>query len=48
MTLPISAGILSWKAPNTLEKTLETYVKNDLFDLIKDVVILFQPNFFKF
>lgn len=42
MTLPISAGILSWKSPNTLEKTLETYVKNDLFDLIQDVVILFQ------
>lgn len=42
MTLPISVGILSWKSAETLDKTLETYKENDLFDLVKDVVILFQ------
>jgi len=42
MTLPISAGIMSWRSAKTLDKTLETYRDNDLFDLIKDVVILFQ------
>lgn len=42
MSLPISAGIISWRSAETLDKTLETYKENDLFDLIKDVVILFQ------
>jgi FkbM family methyltransferase len=40
--LPISVGILSWKSPQSLENTLESYKKNGLFDLVDDVCIFFQ------
>ena len=40
--LPISVGILSWKSNATLRNTLESYKRNGLFDIVDDVVILFQ------
>lgn len=40
--LPISVGILSWKSNETLRNTLDSYVKNGLFDIVNDVTIFFQ------
>lgn len=40
--LPISVGILSWNSPEVLEETIKTYLLNGLFNLVSDVVILFQ------
>ena len=34
--------ILSWRSPEILEKTLETYKKNKLFDFFDEKLILFQ------
>lgn len=40
--LPLSIGILSWKAHKTLVNTLESYIKNGLFDIVDEVLIFFQ------
>lgn len=40
--LPISIGILSRKSNLTLINTLNSYVKNNLFDIVDDVTIFFQ------
>lgn len=42
MKLPISIGILSWKSKHTLLNTLFSYKKNNLFDIVEDVVIFFN------
>ncbi len=40
--LPITCCIMSWKSPKTLEATLQTYFKENLFDFFDEVIILFQ------
>lgn len=40
--LPISIGILSWNSGQTLVDTLLTYHENGLFELVNDVMILYQ------
>jgi hypothetical protein len=40
--LPISVGILSWNSTETLKNTLESYVKNGLFNIVNDTTIFFQ------
>lgn len=40
--LPISIGILSWKSRKTLKNTLDSYIKNGLFDIVNDYTIFFQ------
>ncbi|RRQ20236.1 hypothetical protein D5687_10390 [Guyparkeria sp. SCN-R1] len=40
--ITVGMGILSWKAPKTLSKTLETYADGDLFSLFDKRRILFQ------
>ena len=40
--LPLSIGILAWKSGQTLVNTLTTYYQNGLFDMVEDVIILFQ------
>jgi hypothetical protein len=40
--LPISIGILSWKAHDTLINTINSYKKLGLLDIISDIKILFQ------
>lgn len=40
--LPISIGILSWKSGKTLKNTLDSYIKNGLFDIVNDYTIFFQ------
>ncbi|MEY4589412.1 MAG: hypothetical protein RL497_1488 [Pseudomonadota bacterium] len=40
--LPLSVGILSWRSNKSLKNSLESYKKNNLFDVVKDVKILFQ------
>lgn len=40
--ITVGMGILSWKAPKTLSKTLETYADGDLFSLFGTQRILFQ------
>ena len=41
-SLPITCCIMSWKSPKTLEATLQTYIKESLFDFFDEVIILFQ------
>jgi hypothetical protein len=40
--LNLSIGILSWKSPNTITNTLESYKRNGLLNMVKDVKIFFQ------
>jgi len=40
--LPIGVAILSWKSPETVRNTLQTYTKNDFLSLFEDVVLCFQ------
>jgi hypothetical protein len=40
--LPISIGILSWKSNETLINTLNSYLKNGLFDIANDITLFFQ------
>jgi FkbM family methyltransferase len=40
--LPISVGILAWHPEYSLRNSLESYKRNGLFDVVDDVVILFQ------
>ena len=40
--LPISIGILSWRSNKTLRNTLDSYIKNGLFDIIDNVILFFQ------
>ena len=40
--LPISVGILSWKAPQTLVDTLTTYFAREFLHNVNDVCILFN------
>ena len=40
--LNLSIGILSWKSPNTVTNTLESYKRNGLLNMVKDVKIFFQ------
>jgi len=40
--LPLSIGILSWNSGQTLVDTLFTYHTNGLFNIVKDVTLLFQ------
>lgn len=40
--LPISIGILSWKSNTTLKNTINSYIKNGLFDIVYDIKIFFQ------
>lgn len=40
--LPLSIGILSWRSNQTLRNTLDSYLKNGLFEIVNDVTILFQ------
>lgn len=40
--LPISVGILSWNAPQTLVETLTSYFEREFLDNINDVCILFN------
>jgi hypothetical protein len=42
MSLELSIGILAWHSGDTLRKTLDTYVKNGLYDITNDIAILFQ------
>lgn len=41
-SLPITCCIMSWKSPRTLEATLQTYLKENLFDFFDEVIVLFQ------
>lgn len=40
--LPLSIGILSWKSNQTLRNTLNSYLKNGLFELVNDITLFFQ------
>ena len=40
--LDLSIGILAWKNIKTLEKTLDTFLDNGLFDIVEDITIFFQ------
>lgn len=40
--LPLSIGILAWRSGQTLVDTLFTYYTNGLFNIVKDITILFQ------
>ena len=41
-SLPITCCIMSWKSPRTLEATLQTYLRENLFDFFDEVIVLFQ------
>lgn len=40
--LPISVGMLAWKAPKTLINTLQSYKSSGLLDIVDDFTIFFQ------
>ena len=40
--LPISVGILSWNAPQTLVETLTSYFEREFLHNVNDVCILFN------
>lgn len=42
MKLEISIGVLAWNSVKTLEKSLETYRKNSLLEMVNDVTVFFQ------
>ncbi len=39
---PITCCIMSWRSPKTLEATLQTYLHQNLFDYMDEVIVLFQ------
>ncbi len=40
--LPITIAILAWRSGDVLRRTLDTYAHARLFDMVRDVVLVFQ------
>lgn len=41
-SLPVTCCIMSWRSPKTLDATLQTYIREQLFDFFDEVIVLFQ------
>lgn len=40
--LPIGIAVLSWRSPETIKNSLQTYTRNDFLSMFEDVVLCFQ------